>query len=118
MKSHFPKGKKKRISFAAAQRRDLDPADIQSRLGFYKTAVKICCSLACFSWLNVAIVVYCRSQYVALESHKKRAEWLKKKFESITHSDMPFSSTIHMDYANEVRWYQQQRCCVEAFDFA
>ena len=97
---------------------DLDPTVVSSKLAQLRSTLKSCCSLACFSWLTLAVVMYCRSQYVGLESHKKRAEWLKQKFEQISRSNLPHSNTIRYDYVIEMRGFEEKKVCLKAFDFA
>jgi hypothetical protein len=113
--------KKKRLSFRDYQARDLNPAYISEHLRVLQNSAYQCCSMACYLWLTLTIVLGCRAQYVGLESYQQRSEWLGQKFSEMERkktSQLPHSQTIRYDYAINVCGYEDKKVCLKAFDFA
>ena len=98
---------------------------INAALQTLKSSARACCSLACFMWLTLQIVLACRLQSCGLESAKQKREWLEERFEQMEKkrvlpngTELPYSSTIRYDYAIDVVGFEQRSVCIKAFDFA
>lgn len=108
------KEKGKRLSLKDQTIRDLNFEFISQQLKTLQSTIVPCCVLACFSWLTVAIVLGCRSQYLGLPTHKERHAWLDQKLEEMkkrTKSSQPYSETFRYDYVIDCFGYEEKRCC-------
>jgi len=116
---HRAKGK--RLSLKDQTLRDLSFDFVSQHLQASKFSVTHCCALACYSWLTVAIVLGCRSQYLGLPTHKERHAWLDEKLEKMKRKSLastPYSETYRYNYVIDCFGYEEKPCCVTAFDFA
>ena len=111
-----PTSRKSSKTFSTHKMQALNPELVNAQLEILKTSMQ-CCALACFTWMTLGMVMGWRLEYVDLESHKRRREWLERKFDEMDNS-LPSSSTISFDYALSVRGYEKKKVCVKAFDFA
>ena len=100
-----PTSRKSSKTFSTHKMQALNPELVNAQLEILKTSMQ-CCALACFTWMTLGMVMGWRLEYVDLESHKRRREWLERKFDEMDNS-LPSSSTISFDYALSVRGYEK-----------
>ena len=78
---------KKKPTWAKYQRRKLSQKKIMKELEVYSK----CCAQLCMNFLTWAIVLQCRTQYVALESQQDRRTWLDKQMDEMEIGPSSFS---------------------------
>jgi hypothetical protein len=95
-------------SFKVLQEKKINIEEIKKEL----TCLQMCCKLCCYLWLNVQIILFCRSQYILLPCYEDRRTWLARKMDDLEIG--PGTFAYHVDVLSAER----RKCCAKAWRFA
>jgi hypothetical protein len=76
-----PPTKRKKTSFEILKSEKLSYQAICKTLQDMQQNVYYCCSMLCYTWLTVNIILFCRQQYLLLENTKDRQDWIASKLQ-------------------------------------
>jgi hypothetical protein len=100
--------KKKRLSFKDTQEKMMDEENIKKELEEFTS----CCVRACYKFMTLQLILYCRAMYVLLPTYDQKAMWLEAE-----HKRLEKNSSCYC-YNIDVMGTTRTECCLEAWLFA
>jgi hypothetical protein len=89
--SKKPKKQRDSQTFKDYQERKVNVDIIKTELASFQS----CCKLCCYLWLNVQFVLFCRTQYILLDTFEDRRTWLARRMDELSIGPQTFS--YHID---------------------
>ena len=106
--SKKPKKQRDSQTFKDYQERKVNVDIIKTELASFQS----CCKLCCYLWLNVQFVLFCRTQYILLDTFEDRRTWLARRMDELSIGPQTFS--YHIDVLSAER----RKACAKAWRFA
>jgi hypothetical protein len=113
--SNMERKKKRKGTFGEYKSEKMDYASISSYLTKMQEGAYWCCRLLCYTWITTNLVLFCREQYLLIETTKERREWLERRL-----SEMESFANKRLVYAYYVDFpdKERRRCCQSAWEFS
>jgi hypothetical protein len=94
-------------TFKAMQDKKVNLEEISKELLLFKS----CCKLCCYLWINIQIVMFCRTQYILLPCFEDRRTWLARKMDEMNIGPAIFSYNV------DILGAERRKACANAWRF-
>lgn len=89
-------------------RKNLEYSAIQKQLQLFQK----CCVASCYTWLTIAIVMNCRTQFLGIPDYNDRRTWLHKEMD-----EMGICPDFPNNYSIDIFGEKRRRSCGKAWRF-